>query len=1095
MTPANSKRKRGMNQAIDEARIHKVLENQRGYIGDHESLAHYGAHPSPSNSIKSQDLDIIRSSPPFFESQEVLATQFPPQGLKRRSSTDSVRSQEGDVAKPSLAPSESQEIMATQLPPQKSPSYIARPPITDAFNNRKSLLQHLKNPNIQRNEQISRYPAPVTVTKRGLAIEALLNPRVDTKLSGGYLPAENSAETPVLEVKDSTSSSQPQVSPRRSPLLPLPSKLNSPHSPRNRGVIQSRERSKSQSDIINRPRRIEDQPTPTEVPAESYHTKSIEVTRQPHIPGSDPWNGMTKIRRKDVKIPKDQEDLFNGSECWIPANVGHPTPHGHVPPALLQEWNRRMSCKNVVNPSPERLETPSAQVLDDLPPLSQSGLQLEDESGSEVERAASWSVSPPRHIGAANHPEILPPDSSPVGQKRFRVTKSTPTQKKRPKTNISNHTNNHDVEKSSSPASPEISQNDVIQEPIIADDGQDVVVDSSIYPSLGENPISVELERPVITDTDDESDMEVSIPYALGASVQEDIASQVEQSQTVDPDSSNPSCAPPDRVQILNTQSSSINRAKQRSNKAGATPLSLVAPSSSSDVKSPSQTTANSVGSQEKNSSLLYEENLALTRGTIVADSQNSSGDTHQSSHSSHQDGQRVLDIVPDSSIPSIRLQTQEDFHYDETHNEDIQNSFLDSVAVTPSITLKRSAENLGFCGESPSKRFKNDHNKLNIAPVKQITVVAETKHVFKDKHRDTFDTTPDGPLRVFEMFKKTYPIYNGDFGHFKSLCNKLQSLRGTELLRHYFCWDDFILKHIIDYGNYVQTCVAAGKNWEDYEVYFCANFTKPSFKKRSLVPHTLDAVVLEPRTISIKTPVVDIETEASCGRPKKPPQVSQASAMVDIGIQASLVDQDMTPATSDTTFTVRKSTRIVFESPPDRPETTDDMYTVNRGTQINLEIPMPLEHESMVIDETQQSLQAESDGSEGEIDDEMDAERHETASQELGNEPEDDVGHSYISKAELVANIQREDREAVQDLFNTLLPQPPADPFIREVDTPFRSWARADQNVVSERRRRGGWPVPCDKDGNILVTHYPRVGGRGNRRSIRKKSRSAVNY
>ena len=73
-------------------------------------------------------------------------------------------------------------------------------------------------------------------------------------------------------------------------------------------------------------------------------TEPTKPARKRDISESDhPWARMRKIRRKDIRIPKDQEALFENGDSWIPADVGHPTPQGHVPPVLLQEWNTQVT--------------------------------------------------------------------------------------------------------------------------------------------------------------------------------------------------------------------------------------------------------------------------------------------------------------------------------------------------------------------------------------------------------------------------------------------------------------------------------------------------------------------------------------------------------------------------------------------------------------------------------------------------------------------------------------------------------------------------------------------------------------------------------
>ncbi|QKX53774.1 uncharacterized protein TRUGW13939_00854 [Talaromyces rugulosus] len=1080
MTHPKSKRSKGAGQHADASLAHEATINEHNDIDEHKEAR----EPSPSDSIQSQNPGIMDRSTLDCESQEMLATQFPMQSPPRPFSAHSIQSQGANVEESSISPSklqdgqEDQEKLSTQALPRE-PNYsipnisVFKTAMSDGSNKTMALLQHLragKKDAAQEKARLHQIQTPTTTTKRGLTINALLNPEEDPEIPGDIANNEATILVPsILSIPTNPSHRQSglaQGSPPSQP-HPIPPSVHQKRS----SVTPEKRPSSAHRDVTDITPIVNDPAISANVTIKTSTTEPIEPARKRDRSESDhPWAGMHKIRRRDVKIPPDQGALFDSGDSWIPPDVGHPTPQGHVPLALLQEWNTRMTRAKEAVESPKSLQSAQEQEVADSPLPSQFVPQSEDESESDPESRASWSASPPDHLRRL----AVPPDSSPVGQPRFPVTAGYQRRNQDKDTEryaIDTNGNNGDLERVSQ-TPRKVHKVNGVQE--TNDANEDDHTEEKDLP-MDDSPIKDDnLERDEQQNMDkdemsEESDMEISIPLALDASAQEDIASQVESYEIGDSALSNSSLAPisssapTDKIQIQNTQSVGVHA----STKSGFIQPSTAPQSSSDGNKSSSQVIANSVDSKGKRF-IVHENEPGATDDSLVVDSQNTNSDEPHSSIPSHQDSQRILEVVTSSSLFSIGFQTQDYMELDETGNETTQSGSRGSAVVPSAITLKRNAEHFEY-DESPLKRVvKRAVTDRNMIRTQQSPISTAIKQkLLDDKYRHTFDVTPDGAPRVFEMFKKSYPAYTGEFLHFKNLCCKLHLLRRVGLLQNYFFWDDFIMRHIGDYGTYVQNCVSAGRHWDDYEDYFCSNFvTKPSFKKRSLVPHTLDAVISESDIRPSSPVMVDMETQVDMDRVTNARISSGKPHMADVAVEATFESQDMMAVDSGTSPGYRNS--VQRDEPSQLGSTKRQRTTAKDNSNIF---------------EFSGTLNSEMRG---------------TASLELGGDSSkgNETRHSHKATAALITRMQKEDRHGVRTLIrNKQRPQRFLNELRHDADTPLRTWARAEQNVVSERRRRGGWQVPCDESGNIELEEYPRTGWENGRQTRGWAWRASTDY
>ena len=556
---------------------------------------------------------------------------------------------------------------------------------------------------------------------------------------------------------------------------------------------------------------------------EPEHQLAVEVTQhnrkdahssvESKARKSDPWRGMTKIRRRDVRISKDQHKLFTGSDNWVPPEPGKQLPICHVPTELLQQWNETTSKSRS---SSKSISIGNSLADLDPPPLASPSSELQQESGSE-EDIISWTgTSPERELPMP----LVPADSSPCRrqqpQRRATIIVDQNDTTMARATTLTNETH----------PSEEIP-------------GQEL---------LREND-KAENERRASPEAD--SDMEFSLPHALGVTTQETISSQIEE-QT--------NSSTLDKVQVVETPVADIDIHRKR--------IAFTEISQDHCVSQPDSPLAangfsppwiaNSYESNEQRKS--YNHPLVMTRESprhliarsdenglaklVVDDIESTangvltnsppfsplfcelnSSPCAASANSSHSD------IAPTNGQLKTTHQGLESPRYAHSTETRIKNDLSHYVApnrkdINTTSDLKRPIDEIEEDAQSAHKRLKSEPLNGDLTTSQQVF------------------TNLDIRLN-YDKFQRDYPLYTGNFTHFTRMCSKLQAVRASGIMRRSFLWDDFIIRHLIDYPHYFQKCIVDADEPQLYVNYFIENVTKPVYKKRSLTVHGIEAAAV----------------------------------------------------------------------------------------------------------------------------------------------------------------------------------------------------------------------------------------------------------
>lgn len=787
---------------------------------------------------------------------------------------------------------------------------------------------------------------------------------------------------------------------------------------------------------------------------------------------SDPWKGMTSIRRRDIRIREDQLKLLESPHCWVPPEPGMQMPHCHVPPLLLQQWNDAISRKKYS--SEEKPEKGSPEDTEPaLPVGSSSAMHSESESEEETE-IYPWSSSPPNR-----DPRNLavPADSSPL-QRNYLDKKPDAD----PAENNNTSASNHDPR-------PQDSVPETVSR---TTEGITLETDDYItLPTQQPEPVDV---------ASDDSDMDISVPHPLDAgSQQEQPHSQEEEGPT--------SSGPPlpnsksvNKIQVvgtpaprpkrldgdnadrekpasqqgspqalntsshsrmMNTYDSSGHLREDQSGKMQNSPVCSVAEDSEPRRTDNATTEDHDNLSQAEeamvNSQILSDLNLYSQPTTLESSAQSMSqapSVTQEQTTSQPFDQSQV--------VPESRLNNEAGFHA--IHNSASGSSADNPTNVSTVGALKRSGDEMEMEEQPSPKRYRPSQNPDAVS----VSNRQETSVEITVTRRQTFmnrATKFATAQEVYDYFRYTYPSYQGDFTHFTKMCAKLQALRARGLMQRSFLYDDFVIRHLLDYPHYLEQCVASVEEPQQYENYFCFNFLKPSYKKR-----VLGAAEVE--ISAAQAPTVGASFSGSPSIVRTESNTSFTGSLVNRLSKLHTFSPPSAPP-KDTVNQDRVSTSISAaqqktDDGPAPQERAEDPY----GRPVENEVPpSPSVHDTENEADATSSHGHETDDDGGETTDKY----HETASIELGDledTPRPTTRLTPGNHAETSVDNEGQDER----LSNFPQLHPPREPVWSDSpNTPFKVWARADQNLLIERRRRGGAFMPTDEKGVIRPPIYPR--------------------
>ncbi|KAL8721866.1 MAG: hypothetical protein Q9225_001544 [Loekoesia sp. 1 TL-2023] len=96
----------------------------------------------------------------------------------------------------------------------------------------------------------------------------------------------------------------------------------------------------------------------------------------------------------------------------------------------------------------------------------------------------------------------------------------------------------------------------------------------------------------------------------------------------------------------------------------------------------------------------------------------------------------------------------------------------------------------------------------------------------------------------IFRRFKAAYPDYIGTKEHFTGMCKRIYQLLNADRMEHKSLWDDFIVRHKVDYQQYCQRRMDNAEDVKPYERFYREEIDEPKYSKRIMQPNTLGEVI-----------------------------------------------------------------------------------------------------------------------------------------------------------------------------------------------------------------------------------------------------------
>ncbi|KAL2000575.1 hypothetical protein VTN02DRAFT_2891 [Thermoascus thermophilus] len=311
-------------------------------------------------------------------------------------------------------------------------------------------------------------------------------------------------------------------------------------------------------------------------------------------------------------------------------------------------------------------------------------------------------------------------------------------------------------------------------------------------------------------------------------------------------------------------------------------------------------------------------------------------------------------------------------------------------------------------------------------------------------------------------------------------MCAKLQALRAKGQMQRSILWDDFVIRHLLDYPHYLRECVAEVEEPQQYEDYFRFNISKPSYKKRTLKPTDVEIS-------AALAPTVGTSFSSNQAAVRTEPNISFTGSLVnrlsrlhtfsppDAPPSKDFVSLDRMPTSTPSAAGQKTGDDLLPRESAEDPDETKD------GSDVE---PEPSIHDTEVEEEDATKSDDHESDDDNDNSENIDG-YHDTASVDLGDQ--EDTTHRATPASpgdDVETNVDNggegERTSAVPE------PPPPREPLWSDSpNTPFKIWARADQNVFTERRRRGGAIMPTDDRGVIRPPVYPRKGWEGGMRTL----------
>ena len=143
----------------------------------------------------------------------------------------------------------------------------------------------------------------------------------------------------------------------------------------------------------------------------------------------------------------------------------------------------------------------------------------------------------------------------------------------------------------------------------------------------------------------------------------------------------------------------------------------------------------------------------------------------------------------------------------------------------------------------NPDNNFEPGKTSLKALEDRRMAVIEDVEtHAVKASETGTAGASTAGGIH--DRFRATYPEYTGDLRHFIAMARKIDMLRSEDRMEHRSLWDDFIVRHKVEYWQYLLDCTEKAEDPMPYERFYRNEIDEPKFTKKVVTPNILADVL-----------------------------------------------------------------------------------------------------------------------------------------------------------------------------------------------------------------------------------------------------------
>ena len=181
-----------------------------------------------------------------------------------------------------------------------------------------------------------------------------------------------------------------------------------------------------------------------------------------------------------------------------------------------------------------------------------------------------------------------------------------------------------------------------------------------------------------------------------------------------------------------------------------------------------------------------------------------------------------------------------------------------------------------------------------------QIAIEVQESFV---SEKSQLQSLPLEPATIFEQFKISYPGYVGNEERFVAICKKIGALIQQDRMEHRSLWDDFIIRHAVEYPLYLQRCALKAEDPLPYERFYRNEIEEPEFTKHIITPKNLQEILgISDQRQTTSPPQQQTQSPAKSVCRDVTPKPGPKSPMKPASLAVSSPRPDFSPATIDLT-------------------------------------------------------------------------------------------------------------------------------------------------------------------------------------------------